>query len=516
MLPIISLLEKKMIDGGIDANTANTFISISDNSQYSQNVPNTIINATEPTSRVISAGSYANSAFIKVNSAYALVNTTLTIAQASFDASNNSSDVLGMQFANSASLYANSAFSVANTASISAQAAFNKANAGFGTVTSVSGTGTVNGLTLTGSVTTSGSLTLGGTLELSSSGNLTFTDTSNRILGDFSNDTIANRVAFQTSTPNNETAISVIPNGSSNTSHFQAYNNSNPTNASFIGMSVVGTTDTRITSANIGSGSLLPMTFYTGGSERMRIDTNGNVGIGSTPRAWGSGTKALQIGSAGTLSGDGFGASYLSSNSYFDGSSWIRINSFSNPTVYSVGGGLFTWRIGPSGTTGTASTLVGVMELNSNGLTIGDIFTPNSGNLLVREQLTAGTIISNGNITGQQDIYAYGNIIESYSSDRRLKENIQDVNNALDKVCAIGSKTFDWTDEYLATKGGEDGYLINKSDFGVIAQDVQEVFPQAVITREDGTLAVDYKKLATLAFGAIKELAKRVEALEVK
>jgi hypothetical protein len=37
-----------------------------------------------------------------------------------------------------------------------------------GTVTSVSGTGTVNGLTLTGTVTTSGSLTLGGTLDLSS------------------------------------------------------------------------------------------------------------------------------------------------------------------------------------------------------------------------------------------------------------------------------------------------------------------------------------------------------------
>ena len=83
-------------------------------------------------------------------------------------------------------------------------------------------------------------------------------------------------------------------------------------------------------------------------------------------------------------------------------------------------------------------------------------------------------------------------------------------------MCAIGSKTFDWTDEYIASKGGEDGYFVQKSDFGVVAQDVQAVFPQAVRTREDGTLAVDYEKLGTLAFGAIIELAKRVEALEAK
>jgi Chaperone of endosialidase len=114
------------------------------------------------------------------------------------------------------------------------------------------------------------------------------------------------------------------------------------------------------------------------------------------------------------------------------------------------------------------------------------------------------------------EIRATNNITAYYSSDRSLKENIQDVPNALDKVCSIGSKTFDWTDEYIASKGGEDGYFVQKSDFGVVAQDVQAVFPQAVRTRQDGTLAVDYEKLATLAFGAIKELVKRVEALESK
>lgn len=114
------------------------------------------------------------------------------------------------------------------------------------------------------------------------------------------------------------------------------------------------------------------------------------------------------------------------------------------------------------------------------------------------------------------EIRATNNITAYYSSDAKLKENVKDVENALDKVCSIGSKTFDWTDDYIKARGGEDGYFVQKSDFGVIAQDVQSVFPQAVRTREDGTLAVDYEKLATLAFGAIKELAERVKQLELK
>jgi hypothetical protein len=79
---------------------------------------------------------------------------------------------------------------------------------------------------------------------------------------------------------------------------------------------------------------------------------------------------------------------------------------------------------------------------------------------------------------------------------------------------AIGGKTFDWTDEYIASKGGADGYFVQKSDFGVVAQDVQAVFPQAVRTRDDGSLAVDYEKLSALAFAAIVELKAEVEALK--
>ena len=112
------------------------------------------------------------------------------------------------------------------------------------------------------------------------------------------------------------------------------------------------------------------------------------------------------------------------------------------------------------------------------------------------------------------EIRATNNITAYYSSDRQFKENVQNIQNATEIVAAIGGKTFDWTDAYLEAHGGEDGYFYQKADFGVIAQDVQAVFPQAVRTREDGTLAVDYAKLSALAFAAITELTKRIEALE--
>ena len=114
------------------------------------------------------------------------------------------------------------------------------------------------------------------------------------------------------------------------------------------------------------------------------------------------------------------------------------------------------------------------------------------------------------------EIRATNNITAYFSSDAKFKENVRPIDGALDKVSVIGGKYFDWTDAYVAEHGGEDGYFIQKSDFGVIAQDVQAVFPQAVRNRPDGSLAVDYEKLSALAFAAIAELVKRVEVLEGK
>jgi len=112
------------------------------------------------------------------------------------------------------------------------------------------------------------------------------------------------------------------------------------------------------------------------------------------------------------------------------------------------------------------------------------------------------------------DIRATGDIIAHYSSDINNKENIKDITNALSIVNAVGGKTFDWKDDYINSKGGEDSYFMKKSDFGVIAQDLQDVFPLAVKERENGELAVDYVKLCAIAFAAIKELNEKINKNE--
>jgi len=112
------------------------------------------------------------------------------------------------------------------------------------------------------------------------------------------------------------------------------------------------------------------------------------------------------------------------------------------------------------------------------------------------------------------EIRATNNITAYFSSDAKFKENVRVIDNAVSKVSAIGGKYFDWTDAYVTEHGGEDGYFIQKADFGVIAQDVQAVFPQAVRIRPDGSLAVDYEKLSALAFAAIAELKIELDKLK--
>lgn len=149
--------------------------------------------------------------------------------------------------------------------------------------------GTTSTATLIHSGDTTGSLVFktndtgsGGTtaVTIGTDQSFNFSATGQRITGDFSNATIASRVAFQTSTANSATSIYILPNGTSPTSQFVAVNNSDPTNASVLQLQV-NATDYQIRGGLTGTGSYLPMTFYTGGSERIRIDSSGNVGIGT-------------------------------------------------------------------------------------------------------------------------------------------------------------------------------------------------------------------------------------------
>lgn len=131
-------------------------------------------------------------------------------------------------------------------------------------------------------------------------GNVSLTGSNGqRITGDFSNATLANRTMFQTTTVDANSLIGVIPNGTATQSSLQLFNAANPTNASVLHVYVTSAV-AGIASQAVGSGTNLPMAFFTGGAERMRIDTAGNVGIGVTPTV-NRGILQVQRGVAGGI-----------------------------------------------------------------------------------------------------------------------------------------------------------------------------------------------------------------------
>lgn len=118
----------------------------------------------------------------------------------------------------------------------------------------------------------------------STPGNLTFSGTGNRIIGDFSNGTMTNRVMFQTSTANSSTSMGVIPNGTGTVSSFNFFNASNPLNASFVQLGV-NSTQVILGSGQNGTGTYLPVILQTGGANRLTADITGNIIIGAAALA---------------------------------------------------------------------------------------------------------------------------------------------------------------------------------------------------------------------------------------
>jgi hypothetical protein len=261
----------------------------------------------------------------------------------------------------------------------------------------------------------------------------------------------------------------------------------------------------------------------TGGSERMRVDASGNVGIGtSSPGAKLNvndgflqvdigGTQAIRVGSSDSIVGGSDNNGILQVNTskallvYAGGSERARVDSSGNLLV---------------GTTSTiASAKIGVLFNGQIGNGIGMQTTFGSpGTDFIR------FLDSGGSTLGEIEQNGASTVAYVTSSDYRLKENIQPMTGALAKVAALKPCTYNWK------SNGSDGQ-------GFIAHELQEICPDAVTGEKDGVetytdeegveqtrpkyQGIDTSFLVATLTAAIQEqqaiitaLTARVEALE--
>jgi len=104
-------------------------------------------------------------------------------------------------------------------------------------------------------------------------------------------------------------------------------------------------------------------------------------------------------------------------------------------------------------------------------------------------------------------IRATNDVVAFYSSDKRLKTNIVPIHNALENVNKLNGVYFDWVPK--------PGIHENEGhDIGIIAQEVEKLFPEIVETRDNGYKAVKYDRLVAVLIQAVNELKTEVDELK--
>jgi len=107
-------------------------------------------------------------------------------------------------------------------------------------------------------------------------------------------------------------------------------------------------------------------------------------------------------------------------------------------------------------------------------------------------------------------ILATNDVVAFASSDERLKENLEPIGSAVEKVEQMTGYTYNWIPMEGVHVYGD------MKDVGVVAQEVEKVLPELVSDRENGYKAVKYDKLTAVLIQAVKELSERVKVLENK
>jgi hypothetical protein len=196
-----------------------------------------------------------------------------------------------------------------------------------------------------------------------------------------------------------------------------------------------------------------------------------------------------------------------------DGHSWKVFNGLETETTATIdtSGTGFTLAPFKAGVI-TGTSFNGIVNA-TNGVVSGSSqitlsSTTGYGSVLNQAVLTTSTPTF-GNLTINGTITATGDITAYYTSDKRHKNNIQLIPNALEKVSKLNGVTWEWNDDVNE---------VTKSTpkTGLIAQEVQSVLPEVVMERENGFLGLDYSKMMGLMVEAIKEQQTQIHSLTLE
>ena len=299
-------------------------------------------------------------------------------------------------------------------------------------------------------------------------------------------------------------------------------------------------------SAYFGTNTNTPVSIAVNSAQVGVFDTSGNLGLGVTPSAWGSGLKAVELGGSNSY----FALNNTAASGYVYWNMWNDgTNNKTKQTGYIGAYGLNTsgqhvWFNG-TGTTGATSSLTQAMTLDASGnLLVGGsasavsstkLQVQNSNIAIYRDDGVRNvlTFIKDSGTTqtwntqlkadANQNYYMISNPAETVGvymtpgasgwnnlSDERFKTNWVELTNALSGVMSLRAGTFNWVKDPTLPR-----------DVGVIAQDVLQVLPEAVNTIDPDELGVRYTHLVPMLIKAIQEqqalitqLTARITALE--
>ena len=157
--------------------------------------------------------------------------------------------------------------------------------------------------------------------------------------------------------------------------------------------------------------------------------------------------------------------------------------------------------------TGNAATVTnGVYTIGNQSIAGIKTFTNNTPST----SRTTGSVVITGGLGVSGAINAGGEITAFATSDRELKTNVENITDALSKIEKLNGVTFNWNDLAKEVESKD----TSVKEVGVIAQEVNQVLPEVVTTRENGYMAVRYEKLVPLLIEAIKELHEEIKTLK--